>query len=376
MSEYQKFLFGSERQQSSGVSPSDKKGLDKSWFSPSAHSEIVGIDFGGGKMCYHCLYSGEEVTGIPLSQAIDAILSLPEGCSAHAESAHLSIPQTEESLAQPFNKSDLQRLYAGAEERGITLRLLPHQHTAKVREWSAIHSPKGFVDAEKTSDINDARAIAFYVANNNGISLRKPVTTFERAANRDYGILVRQRANLTLNMARVIGYEEDQFPFISALADQLLNRMATVDGFVNGKKVAFTLASLVAYEEGGEAFRFTYNGVAPGLNFFMRYVVMSSPFHYGGGVPRSNLMQHAFRPFLARFAKKRGVIVKDGGSYIRFGSYSEEQERVRVEAMKQFRREVSEAYRHLVELTAGFTPREVLKSPKKKKARRLEVRTL
>jgi hypothetical protein len=335
-------------------------GLARPWLNPSLHAEVAALDFGAGKMFLHFLRAGKDIVGVPFDQVIRLIKSLLGGTALICESAHMGRPQTDKSLAQPFTEQQLMEIYRVCEERGITLLLFPHQHTRKAREWAAANCEKGFIDEEKTDDINDARAIAFYVGHNNGVSLAKPLSSFSKCDRREYGRLVREFSNVTLNAARVRGYDGEVFGAVSKIADRVLNAVGTKNGFFNNKKAAFSLASLVAGEVDGMPVRFTYEGRSLGFSSFRTYVAMWSPHHFRGGVARSNLLWHRFRPFLAETCAFHGSPVKNGMKYIPHGQFSVEQEALKRFATKQMRDELKEAYGVAVERSADFEPYEIL----------------
>jgi hypothetical protein len=332
----------------------------RSWCDPSRHTEVVGIDFGSGRANLHLLREGRDIVGVLFKDFTSVVKSLPHGCLAVCDDAHLGRPQTSRSLAQPFAAGQLREIYDTFATMNSLLRLFPHQNSRKAREWAANHCEDGLVDSDKTTDINDARALAFYVGHNNSIALRKPPSNFDRGDVREYGALVREASNIVLNAARVRGYSGEVFPSIATVARKLLNRVGEVRGFVNNEKVAFTIAALTMTEIEGVPFRFTFNGKQIGSKAFLTHVVMSSSCHYRGGVARSNLMWHRFRAFFSDIASAAGEPVKVGRKFVPFGSFTDEQELQRRMAMKAFRKQIKEAYRVAVELAGEFEGHEIL----------------
>lgn len=341
-----------------------KSGRDtrKSWADPSSFTEIVGVDFGGGAMHCHFLRAGFDKTGIPLAKAADYLALLSRSTLVVGERAHLAVPQTSRSLAQPFTKEQLLSLYERCDSAGVTLRLFPHAHSRKAREWAAANAPSGFVDSEKSTDINDARAIAFYVNHCNGISLECPPRDFARTNSRQYGHAVREQSNVVLSAVKVHGYRGNVFPGIMQFGERLQNRICGPLTFMHGKS-CISVASLVVGERDGEMCRFTYNGRVPGVNLWMRDVLRSSPNHRRGGIARANLFRDRWRPFFAQYAFARGVIVKDGSKYTPYGLFTEEQDRIRRAAWKSVRSEIKNAYQIAAEMSADFPLWEVLDCP-------------
>ena len=329
------------------------------WCNPSQHVDVVGADFGGGHMHYHSVRSGRDVTAVPIEQVVNAILSLPRGTLFVAERAHLATPQTDRSLAQPFTAEQLINLYTACHSAGIKILLFPQAHTRKAREWVAANSRPGFVEVGKTSDINDARAIAAYVEFCNSVALSKPPVCFNRCPARDYGAMVRAEANIVLRAVKVRGYEGQVFPAIAAIAQRLYDEVGRDNAFITSK-VAFSVVALVAGCVDGEPVRFTYKGSTPGRNLWLKKVVMCSSLHHRGGVSRANMFRDRFRPFLAEFASANGVKAKEGKRYIPFGQYGRVQELTRRQAWREVRRQLRHAYSVAVRICASLPPCEIL----------------
>lgn len=329
------------------------------WCIPSDHVEIVGADFGGGSMHCHLLRAGRDIIGVPLERVRESLLSLPRGTLVVSERAHLATPQTDRSLAQPFTAEQLIGLYDACAAAGVTIRLFPQAHSRKAREWAAVNAGKDFVEGGKTSDINDARALAFYVAHCNSVALSKPPTCFSRSPARDYGALVRSEANIVLRAVKVRGYEGQVFSELAALSRRLHARVHRKCDFVT-LKVSFSIVALVAGVVDGETVRFTYKGNTPGRNFWLKKVLMCSSLHHRGGVARANMFRDRFRPFLAEFAAARGVIAKQGMKYVPFGSYTRVQELTRRDAWRDVRKQLRDAYSVAVTLCEGLPACEIL----------------
>jgi hypothetical protein len=335
-------------------------GTSRTWCDPKQHVEIVGVDFGGGQACYHSLYQGEDVESKSFPEMLRLLASMPRGTLVVSERAHLATPQNESSLSQPYTGGELLDLYRACERNGVTIRLMPHGHSRKAREWSAKNGPSGFVYAKKSTDINDARSLAYYVANKNGIALARPPRSFDRRPLRDYGLLVRRSSNAVLNAERNTQYDGSKFPFVASLAARILERQPPLESFVH-KTVAFCIASLVIAEVDSAVVRFTYRGRSLGRNSWLKHVAGFSSCHHSGGISRSNMFWHRFRPFLEEYAKARGLTVKtkDNG-YVPFGELDEEQEQIRLACLRLIRSQVKDAYSLAVDLSSSSEPYEIL----------------
>jgi hypothetical protein len=335
--------------------------VNKSWCNPKFYSEIIGVDFGGGKMACHKLFAGEDMKGVPIAKARLTLSSMPAGSLVIAERAHLATPQTDKSLSQPFTAVELLALYSAMESKEVTLLLFPHAHTRKARDWAAANDRQLRVAKGKTTDINDARGLAYYVANNNGVALSKPPKDFIGSLKRNYGSLVRAQSNLILNAARVHGYEGQVFPHVSGVASEIVARLPEKELFVD-HKVAYSIASLVVGVFAGEPCKYSYKKKIIGWKSWKNSVLLFSSLHHDGGVARSNILWHRFRPAFAKYAKSKGLPVKTGMSYDKFGDLSPSQEMLRREYWAIVRKQVRDAYRIAVELSYDFRSYEILES--------------
>lgn len=329
------------------------------WLDPRLFAEIVGADFGAGRMHFYKLHANEDGC-VPLHLVAATLESFGRGTLVVVERAHMATPQTQASLAQPFTAEQLLDIYRRCDLAGVTLKLFPHHHTRKARDWAA-RNFGDLVEFGKSSDKNDARGLAYYVRWNNGIALCNPPSSFAKSRQREYGRAVRKHSNIVLNAARARGYHGEVFPSVARLAKGIAASCATEHSFVD-YKVAFSIASLVASEIDDEPVRFAYNGSPPGADFFLKKVMLFSSVHHRGGVSRSNLFWHRFRPFLARLATSLGESTKDGKRYVKFSDFRPSQDHVRREAWKVVRREVRDAYRLAVTLSADLPPHEVVQA--------------
>lgn len=303
----------------------------RSWCDPSQYGEVIGLDFGGNVAHYYMVRSGKNGQ-MPFKQLLSWLLRLPCNTLVVCESAHLGVPQTELSLAQPFTAEELLKLYADLRARGITLKLAPHAHTGKrMRLWVAHHYPELMRDADK-SDAADAMALAVYVDRCNEISLANPYKSFSRSARRQFGRKVTELSNAILNAERTDDYHGEFFPQIMKLA----RKVRRLDSFPSLKFVV-TVASTLLYEQSDGLVVLQHRGQAPGRWFWMRDVLRMSPWHHRGGTARSNLMWHTFRPFLQKKAKRSGVNVKVGNKYKKFAFCDARQKAARTLAMRLFR---------------------------------------
>ena len=326
------------------------------WCDPARHIDVVGVDFGKGKVHAYWCSTGRKKKA-EASSARHLLLSLPEGTLVVGEWAHLAVPRKRTSLAQPFTAEELLHLYAGLRSRGVTLKLFPHAHSGtRAMGWAACHFNE-LAGAKKT-DANDAMAIALYVKHCNGVSLANPPQSFAICNRRNYGLAVAKQANIVLNAERSGGYRGKTFRHIINLS-VAIGRKANP---AFGRIALVSIAALIATEIKGKPCIYVRDGKPPGAWLWARHVARMTPFHHYAGIARSNLMRHTFRPFFKAYARDRGVVVGVGPGYFPFGQHSQEQRAIRTEAMRAFRRAVIDAYRLGVEiaLQRGFQKLDVV----------------
>lgn len=309
------------------------------WGDPTHYMDVVGIDFGSGEM--H-LYSCARKTAwkVTASAAREEILSLPSGTLVVGEWAHLATPRTPKSLAQPFSEHELRHLFLSAAASNITIKLFPHYHSGtRARGWVASRFPA--IQSADKSDTADATALALYVRFCNGVSLANPPQSFRRDLKRDYGKAVGEYSVIALNAERTTGYKGRYFPLVIQLGVEMHSRK----GRRIGKTACYSIASLIATELNGSPLMFVRNGRPPGVEMWWRYVSRMTPFHHKGGLARSNLMRHSFRPFLRKYGSRIGVSMGSGSKIIPFADHNDLQASTRTLAMKSFRDTVKDCYR-------------------------------
>lgn len=317
------------------------RGVAQQWLDPTMFDEIVGVDFGLGKMHCYLAHAGRR-RSVDIAQAISLLSSFRPKTLIVCEWAHLAVPQTHKSLSQPFDAIQLRDLYVKLQERGIVLKLFPHAHSGtRAREWVA-HRMKTLVDSKKTSDINDAISIALYVLHCNEVSLADPPNSFRRCVRRDYGRSVTEYSNIVLNAERTRGYKGVMFPHVVELARVIRKKAAhsAID-----RNVSISIASTVVHEFDGRPVVFVRNGRIPGAWMWLRNVMRFSPWHHRGGIARSNVWRHKWRPWFAKFAARRYVSVKSSNKYVKPAHFNAKQMAVSVAAKKEFRTAFIRAYR-------------------------------
>ena len=307
----------------------------RDWCDPSMHCEIVGLDFGAKSFHYYMVRSGASGK-MRASEAIGWLCQLTRGTLVVCEWAHLAVPQTSESLSQPFKANQLVSLYRELRLRGITLKLAPHAHTGlRMRLWVSHRYPALIANAEK-SDAADALMLAVFVNECNELSLANPPSGFGVSLGRQYGRRVTKRSNVVLNAERTLEfpYSGAYFPLLMKLARKASRKAG---GGQRNIGLSASIVSTLACEEDGRLYLFTHRGQIPGRWFWMRNVLRMSAWHHRGGTARSNVMWHRFRPYVSRFARARGVSLKQGASYVKVALMGEREKKLRKMAMREFR---------------------------------------
>lgn len=344
--------FGFDDAQSVAT-PVIERGRDaREWCSPSAYVDVVGVDFGKGEMHLYWCSTGRKKK-VRTAFALHTLLEIAPGTLLIGEWAHLAVPRTKKSLAQPFSADDLLRLFSSLRSRGVTLKLFPHAHSGtRAMAW-AQHSVPELWGAKK-SDANDAMAIALYVKNCNGVSLANPPQSFVTCARREYGRAVVQRANIVLNAERNGNYRGDTFRHVIGLGIAIRKKIYSR----LGKIACCSIAALIATEVDGKPCMYVRDGSVPGASLWLRHVARMTPWHHRAGICRSNLMRHAWRPFFKKYAARRNVSVGQKSKYVPFGHHDDAQRAMRAEAMRAFRHAVRDAYRAGIEIASsrGFQP--------------------
>ncbi len=341
---HRNLTFWPEENDSEHAIPRGDSRICRCWCNPAQFVDVVGVDFGGGRM--H-LYSAAKGRGwdVDVSVAIDELLSLQSGTLAVGEPAHLATPRTKKSLAQPFTEKQLLFLYQSCSHSGITVKLYSHYHSGvRARVWAAKRFPS--IQSAKKTDAADAMALALYVMHCNAVSLADPPSSFDRCPKRDYGIAVREYSCVALNAERTTGYIGRHMPHVIELGEGIWRKT----GRSIGKKACYSIASLIATDINGVPFMFFTRGRVPGVEMWWRNVARMTPFHHRAGVARSNLMRHAFRQFLRRFGKNNGVNMGTKNKIVPFGDHDDVQAVIRTRCMQAFRRTVKHCYRAGVEI--------------------------
>lgn len=241
---------------------------------------------------------------------------LPNGSLLLVEQSHFAVPRKEMSLSQPYTEQELLNGYATLSNKGCTVRLLPQALTATARDRAGL---------DKKNDANDTRAWYSFIKDNPQLALMKPPASFVTEQRREASWQFRHETNLILNIARRFKYQKENDAVsmfvernLPVFASQLSPTALEIFDLLPGKSGRlcasssrsmrlYTIAAHFLHSNGTVRLR-PDTGKMPGIKWLKRYVLGFTPFHFRGGIARSNLMFHGFK----NYAKKRMNLGKDG----------------------------------------------------------------
>ena len=224
-----------------------------------------------------------------------------------AENAHLGCIRTDLSLAQVYTKEELTDFYGRASRKGCTIKLFPGHLTPKARAQ--------YGGGDKSDEV-DTRAIYHMVTNSPHVRLMNPPQSFEPTRSRQAGWTFKDETNAILNKARRFKYQDPDDAITQFLAvnlpaiaarlspasqeafdfDKISKRSGEFlksDGRINR---LYTLTAFFLHPNGTVRQRPDTGGM-PGIQWLRRNVLHTSPFHFRGGIARSNVYWHGFKNY-------------------------------------------------------------------------------
>jgi len=287
------------------------------------------IDFGHKASTIYNTDTDETQT-ISHKDVLNLPQELPAGSLVICEYAHLGCPRREKSLAQVFTEQELFRLYAEFRDNDIVLKLFPHQSTPRACSYSQVVK----------SDFTDPKAIARLLQDFPEImdSLMNPPKSFDLSNNREESYDWVEESNFELNRARA-GEDKDKYrdqddhnhqflvEHCKEIYDELSEEARSAFNFtlykvanknkgyqkgdvkINDLKLAAVFAVLVQLQDYDGNLRLReVTGELPGWKFVKRYAIKMTPFHFKGGVARSNLYHYGAKNWVsAKMAEELGV---------------------------------------------------------------------
>jgi len=346
----------------------------------------------------------DEVTSISHADVLNLPSVLPRGSFIVSEYSHLGCERTEFSLSQPYTRDLLLDFYARLEDAGINLRLFPQQSTPRALAYSMLIK----------DDMTDPIAIYNLIKDYPQTSLMKPPTSFDPTEKRKQSWYIKQCVDAAINVARAEGdrYTTDfvsQFlrQNIEEIADGLSDDAQEAFGFraynpkkklvestcykvgkdkgkVNPEKVKWQglYALAVCYlDPKTESFRMRkseLNGemIPISLSYAKRYIIRQSPFHFKGGICRSNMYHHGMKNYIISKGKQVGVML-EGKTRSGFmdtkakklkpntrmtpeeEQFMLEQRRLYCKLMKEVQHKIIAVYKNLIQEVQGVTMADV-----------------
>jgi hypothetical protein len=300
------------------------------------------------------------------------VLKLPEelesGTTVIGEYAHLGCPRQKYSLSQPFTENLLIDLYDRFKSKNISFKLFPQKSTPRATSFSGLVK----------SDLNDPKAIYLLLKSFPNITLMNPPTSFEVEDIVQEGWVWKDTTNKILNVARRYSYESDDDKNsvfikenIQHIYDSLSPVARDVFGFQlykttskHGKKGTINLKEInmcqiysilaILRDFEGQLRLFKDTNDFPTNYFIKRYVLCMTPFHWRGGVARSNLYYHGMMSWIARkaekdhqldFRRKVSIADEDGiksKKVIRRGHFTPQEDAVFIAYRKQYCKSIFE----------------------------------
>ena len=288
-----------------------------------ATAKLYTADWGGG---YWYIHDGENDT--KLNKAEFASMQwIDAGSYLVVEYAHIQVPQTQKSLAQVYTAAELVDIYDAASNAGVVCLWFPQHLTFRARAVAGLPKVKKLGE-----DALDARALHHFVRSE-PVVMHKPRYDMGVSDWRQAIYTFKSETNIILNWARTQTDETGQKKYVTQSDEyfrfagkddhcrQLLKH-ANIAAFGTYKKRSlqvayethdrgvrqtvasmgicqlYTAAALVVDPAGHERQREDTDAM-PGVNWLVRNIIGTSPFHYRGGIARSNFYHHGMRNFLS-----------------------------------------------------------------------------
>jgi hypothetical protein len=320
-------------------------------------SHVFVADFGGNSWTVYDSLSKEIFSLSP--EEFFSLSFLPAGSTLISEQAHLGSPRNDKSLAQVYTAAELSDLYSRAKAKRCIVKLFPQSCTAKAR---AKHGT-----TKKTDEV-DVKAIYDYVVNSPHMPLMNPPSSFVASAAREAGWSFKDETNGILNKARRFKYQDSDdavVQFIDSHLEQIASRLSPMakkvfvldqrkqkGGFYASQARTsrlYTIASLFLHPDGSLRQR-PDTGAMPGIQWLKKHVIHMSPFHFRGGIARSNLYWHGQRNYVIGEMDTRKA--STNGKVLSHYDFTPEQDRIARAHRKDYSAAIIEAMRIVRDLVA------------------------
>jgi len=262
-------------------------------------------------------------------------LNLEAGWTIVGEASHLATPRGDFSLSQPFLADELLRWYKCLALAGIDVRMFPQKST-----------PRAYAEIGK-SDATDPLAIWKLLKKHPEISMMKPPKSFDVDPMVQEYWDWKDLTNKILNVARwntynLSGKDEDlvtdwildHFEYIyNNLSENAIDCFGITKYKVGGSgykkgdlkiktqsgwsfsmpQIYSVLAAIMYHDPETDDLKLRLRestGNFPKNYHFKRYILCATPFHFRGGVLRSNEYYHGARNWIIDKAKQEGFNLK------------------------------------------------------------------
>jgi hypothetical protein len=332
------------------------------------HKKLIVLDCGKNEST---IYDGKSCKRLSHREVLNLPNILEEGTLLVSEVAHLSVPRTMKSLAQPFTQSELQTLYKGCRDKGIKLSFFPQKSTPRAQKYSNLEK----------SDETDPVAIYNLLQDFEQISLMNPRESFSVSPVRQEGWGMKSHMNSLLNFARRYEYKhelDENSQWIRYNIEKLCARLS------NEAKSCFGLGDDSRYKRknsklGVEAGDMNFNNKnlkinqiyavlstlqgkivengemvcivdepivrdstknLAGWGFAKTHLLCMSPNHMRGGVARSNLYYHGAKNWIIARSKEEGVMLAGKNR----GEFSQHEDQTFLKYRRMYTKSIKELF--------------------------------
>ena len=350
----------------------------------SIYDDVFVLDCGQNHATYS--HNGKPTVKIKTKEIIQLVQDMPRNSCLISEYAHLGYARKELSLSQPLEASQLISLYAKCKSRNIDLKLFPQKSTPRALERAFGKNLFPGIKRDKIKhDMRDPISIYHLLLDFPEISLANPPSAenLQRINPKiqeawDFKDYTNTVANYARKFSSEIQEEHESgyvLPMdkyripndgvlnfllnnIDYIYDQLDDYQRSVFGlqldtrknavgklyltsignkgenkdkhtaWQAGLSIAQMYSVLITLidHEGNYRYRPSTQDFA-GWAWVKRFIFCMTPFHFRGGVIRSNIYYHGMRSWVAKMAEaEHNVLLKKGRTYFHRGTFTPEQD--------------------------------------------------
>jgi hypothetical protein len=330
-------------------------------------SELIIVDC--GKNTSTMLRNGKIIV-FHHNKLLNFISNLPSGTKVVSEESHLGTPRKSLSRSQPYTEDELLPFYRECKNNGIALRFFPQKSTFRARQY--YRSQNNLTEEEfPKSDDNDPKALHKLLTDFPEISLSLPKESFIDP-NRESSYVFKKNLNEQLNYARsdkykskyddcsswiennieeIISNLSDTTKKIFKLTDEFRRKVGANKGKINLNSIKMpqiysVVATLVDYDGHYRVREHTQS--QPGWKWVKRYILSMSPFHYMGGVARSNLYHHGLKNYVKQERKSNNLPPTEAGGR---GSFTKDEDKFFLRCRQEYHNAIREIFQVCKKIT-------------------------